>query len=446
MDNYVVQRVTAPLDIDVEVPGSKSITNRALLMAAMADGWSELDGVLFSEDSEFFLQALQALGFALQVDKEKKKVRILGQGGNIPKKGGDVFVGSAGTAARFLTAFLAMSDGSYRLDASEQMKKRPMRELLEALEGLGAGITFEGEPWTFPMRIEGIRNASEEKRAAAQTELNIDRSSQFLSALLMTAPLCFGELTVHLTGKRNARSYVEMTEQMMKQFGHPGVKKPDGNCYLVEGFSYAAREYQIEPDVSAACYFYAMAAVTGGRAVVARMRRDSLQGDMRFLNVLEKMGCTLSWETDGSVGGNVTERLVLTGPEGGHLKGVSASFSDFSDQALTMAAIAPYGDAPVTITGIAHIRGQESDRVAVICKELARMGIRCEETEDSVTVYPGTPKGAEIETYEDHRAAMAFALTGLRTEGVVIKNPGCCKKTFPEYFQIFSRLVSAKAE
>lgn len=450
MDNYVVRRVTAPLDIAVEVPGSKSITNRALLMAAMAEGWSELSGVLFSEDSEHFLKALQALGFALQVDRDKKKVKILGQGGNIPKKDGEVFVGSAGTAARFLTAFLAMSDGSYRLDASEQMKKRPMRELLEALMGLGAGIAFEGEPWTFPMRIEGIRRTMAGKRAAARTELNIDKSSQFLSALLMTAPLCFEELTIYLTGKRNARSYVAMTEQMMKQFGHPGVKRHGGNCYQVEEFAYAAREYQIEPDVSAACYFYAMAAVTGGRAVVAHMRRDSLQGDMRFLEVLEKMGCTLSWEkcrqkTESVPQGNAAGCLVLTGPAGGRLKGMSASFSDFSDQALTMAAIAPYADAPVSITGIAHIRGQESDRVAVICRELARMGIHCEETEDSVMIYPGTPRGAEIETYEDHRAAMAFALTGLRAEGIVIKNPDCCKKTFPEYFQIFSTVTGGRS-
>ena len=438
MDNYVVQRVTAPLDITVEVPGSKSITNRALLMAAMADGYSELSGVLFSEDSEHFLKALQALGFTLQVDKENKKVRILGQGGSIPNKSGEVFVGSAGTAARFLTAFLAMSDGSYRLDASEQMKKRPMRELLEVLVSLGAKITFEEEPWTFPMQIEGIRQG--ERKPSAQAELNIDKSSQFLSALLMTAPLCFEKLTIQLTGKRNARSYVEMTEQMMKQFGHPGVKRPGENCYQVEGFSYAAREYQVEPDVSAACYFYAMAAVTGGRAVVAHMRRDSLQGDMRFLQVLEKMGCTLSWENceRKCMPENTAECLVLTGPEGGHLKGIQASFSDFSDQALTMAAIAPYADTPVSITGIAHIRGQESDRVAVICKELARMGIRCEETQDSVTIYPGAPKRAEVETYNDHRAAMAFALTGLRTEGIVIKNPDCCRKTFPEYFQIFT--------
>lgn len=444
MDNYVVKRAAGPVDISVEVPGSKSITNRALLMAAMADGPSVLEGVLFSEDSEHFLKALQALGFALQIDREHKKVSIQGQGGGIPNKSGEIFVGSAGTAARFLAAFLAMGDGSYRLDSSEQMKKRPMRELLEALVSLGAKITFEEEPWTFPMRIEGIRQGTAGRKTAARVELTIDRSSQFLSALLMTAPLCFEELTVQLTGQRNARSYVEMTEQMMKQFGHPGVKRIGESCYQVGGFAYAAREYLIEPDVSAACYFYAMGAVTGGRAVVSHMRRDSLQGDMQFLKILERMGCTLSWQAAGKAcmpEGRREECLVLTGPEGGHLKGIQTSFSDFSDQALTMAAIAPYADAPVSITGIAHIRGQESDRVAVICRELARMGIRCEETQDSVTIYPGTPKGAEIETYNDHRVAMAFALTGLRAEGIVIKEPGCCKKTFPEYFQVFSRIL-----
>ena len=430
MEKYLVKKVTGSLDIRVEGPGSKSITNRALLMAAMAEGKSELQGVLFSDDSENFLQSLKQLGFSIEIDRDKKRVCIDGHGGSIPKKEAKIYVGSAGTAARFLTAYLAMGDGRYEIEASEQMKKRPMRELLEALEMLGAKIQYLEEAYSFPMVIEGIKG----HKAIAEIELNIDRSSQFLSALLMVAPLRFDELLIRLTGTRNARSYVEMTEQMMKQFHHPGVQQLDKNCYRIGKGEYEAVSYRIEPDVSAACYFYAMAAVTGGQAVVEHMRRDSLQGDMRFLVVLEKMGCQVEWTEAGD--------LLLTGPRAGKLKGFDLSFSDFSDQALTAAAIAPYAQNPVTIRGIAHTRGQESDRIAVICQELGRLGVRCQELADGVTIFPGEMHGATVHTYEDHRVAMAFAITGLRTEGVEIENPQCCKKTFPEFFTIFDKILN----
>lgn len=437
MEIYSVKPVEKPVTIEVEVPGSKSITNRALLMAAMGNGESVLKGVLFSDDSKYFIQALKDLGFVIVVDEEKRTVQIVGQGGRIPEKSGKVYVGSAGTAARFLTAFLAMGDDVYQVDASEQMKKRPMKELLIALEQLGASITYHGDRYTFPMTIVGIgKDRPENQKGSASVKLNIDRSSQFLSALLMVAPLRFSSLRINLTGSRSARSYVEMTEQMMKQFGHPGVKRLGENCYETGEGVYQAQTYQVEPDVSAACYFYAMAAVTGGSAIVRHMRQDSLQGDMKFLQILEQMGCTIQW-TDS---GDEECQLLLRGPGGGRLKGIKASFSDFSDQALTMAAIAPFADAPVAIQGIAHIRGQESDRAAVICTELRRLGIRCQETEDSITIYPGRPKGARIQTYDDHRVAMAFAIMGLRIEGVVIENPSCCKKTFPEYFTVIEQI------
>ncbi|MDD7403936.1 MAG: 3-phosphoshikimate 1-carboxyvinyltransferase [Butyribacter sp.] len=429
MKKYLVKKVSSPLHIDVEVPGSKSITNRALLMAAMGKGESELRGVLFSDDSDCFLNSLQELGFSIQTDKRRRCVRILGQGGTVPKKEASIYVGSAGTASRFLTAYLAMSDGTYHIDASEQMKKRPMKELLVALEQLGAKITYLEETYSFPMKIEGMGK----NKDIAEVELNIDRSSQFLSALLMVSPLRFDRLTIHLTGQRSARSYVEMTEQMMKQFGHPGVQQLGENCYQVCKGEYESKVYQIEPDVSAACYFYAMAAVTGGSAVVRHMKKDSLQGDMRFIDVLCKMGCTISWTEEG---------LMLDGPSGGKLKGFDVSFSDFSDQALTAAAIAPYADSPVTIRGIAHTRGQESDRIAVICKELERMGISCRELEDGVVITPGEVHSASIQTYNDHRVAMAFAITGLRTQGIEIENPMCCKKTFPEYFEVLEKLIA----
>lgn len=431
--DYEVRSANGPLHIDVEVPGSKSITNRALLMAAMAEGESVLEGVLSSDDSACFLQALRDLGFDVAQEEDGKRVTIQGQQGRIPKEQAEIFVGSAGTAARFLTAFLAMNPGAFRVNATEQMKKRPMGELLHALRQLGAEITCLEEEDTFPLVIRGIG----EEIGQSAVSLNIDRSSQFLSALLMVAPLRFGELEITLTGTREARSYVEMSEQMMVQFGHPGVEQLSGNVYRVSRGCYQGRHYQIEPDVSAACYFYAMAAVTGGSAVVRRMRRDSLQGDMRFLYILEKMGCELQWEPLGDEG----EQLRLVAPPVGSLKGFEESFSDFSDQTLTAAAIAPFADSPVTIKGIGHIRGQESDRIHVIASQLQRMGIKCQEREDSLSILPGQPKGIRVDTFDDHRVAMSFAVTGLRAENMIIGDWECCRKTFPEYFQILDRIL-----
>ncbi|MDO4166297.1 MAG: 3-phosphoshikimate 1-carboxyvinyltransferase [Eubacteriales bacterium] len=431
MDVYKVKTIAEPPNLQVSVPGSKSITNRALLMAAMAEGMTILRGVQFSEDSLHFLTALQDLGFAVTVDQQCCQVMIRGYGGRIPRNEATIYVGSAGTAARFLTAFVAMSPGRYRLNASEQMKKRPMRELLVALEEIGARFTWLGDPYAFPMEVQGMGRRHGEYRI----QLNIDRSSQFLSALLMTSPLMLDSLVIELTGTRSARSYVNMTEQMMRQFGHPGVQKYGEDCYQVKRSSYHAQEYTVEPDVSAACYFYAIAAVTGGTAIVQHMCRDSLQGDMKFLEVLEQMGCTLRWIP----GDGQTERLELVGPQNGTLHGIDIKMSDFSDQALTLAAIAPYADAPVTIRGVSHIRRQESDRLQVIVTELERIGIHCDMLSDGVVIHPGQPHGARIQTYQDHRVAMSFAITGLRTEGIEIADPMCCRKTFAQYFELFEK-------
>lgn len=431
MEIYKVKPISAPPELRVRVPGSKSITNRALLLAAMAEGMTILKGVQFSEDSLHFLTALQDLGFYISVDQQNCQALVRGYGGRIPKTKATIYAGSAGTAARFLTAFVAMSPGWYRMNASEQMQKRPMRELFVALEEMGARFNWLGDPYTFPMEVQGMGQRYGEYRI----QLNIDRSSQFLSALLMTAPLALESMVIELTGKRSARSYVHMTEAMMCQFGHPGVQKYGEDCYQVRKQPYHAREYMVEPDVSAACYFYAIAAVTGGTAIVQHMSKNSLQGDMKFLEVLEQMGCTHQWIP----GENHTEELQLTGPENGTLHGITVNMSDFSDQALTLAAIAPYADAPVTIHGVAHIRRQESDRLKVIVTELGRMGIRCELLEDGVIIHPGQPHAARIKTYQDHRVAMSFAITGLRAEGIEITDPQCCRKTFADYFEVFEK-------
>lgn len=418
-------------EIVVEVPGSKSITNRALLLAAMTTERCRLKGVLFSDDSRYFIESLKDLGFDLNVDEEQHEVILSGTAGRIPEHEARVYAGSAGTAARFLAAFLGLAEGTYLIDASEQMKKRPMDGLFASLEELGSRITYLEQPEHLPVRVSG--NAAR----AGEACVDITKSSQFLSALLISGCLLKsgqGEEELVLSTKGNhGLSYVNLTLQMMRQFGGKPYTDAEGRYHIPLKNTYHCSEYQIEPDVSAACYFYALAAVTGGSSLVKNVHRDSLQGDIAFLDVLTKMGCSVS-ETE--------EGIRVTGPEDGQLHGVDVNMGAFSDQTMTLAAIAPFADSPVNITGIGHIRFQESNRLEAVSNELARMGIRTEELEDGIRIYPGTPHPATIQTYDDHRMAMAFSLTGLRAQGIKIANPECCQKTFKEYFHVLDEALS----
>ena len=431
MKQYVCTPIEGFHRFEVTVPGSKSITNRALLVGALAEGTTVLRGVLFSDDSKVFMQALRDIGFLVEVNEEEHKVVIEGHGGSIPAVSGAherrrVYVGSAGTAARFLTALLALSGQHFLVESSEQMKKRPMEPLLRALEELGAKFEFLEQPYAFPFRICG-----REERNPESVGLNIDASSQFLSALLLSGVMCREGVTVHLTGPRSARAYVGITMRMMEEFGCQ-VYRLDENTYRVmRGQTYRGREYQIEPDVSAACYFYGLAAVTGSEVKVMHVHSATTQGDIKFIDVLEQMGCHVKEERDG---------VVVTGVTCGQLRGVHVDMSDFSDQTMTLAAVAPFADSETVIDGVGHIRGQESDRIHGIVTELARMGIRCEERPDGITVHPGEVRPAVVNTYEDHRMAMAFSLVGCRVKGIVIDNPGCCRKTFENYFELLTSL------
>lgn len=441
--------------VEASVPGSKSITNRALLLAAMAKGTSVIHNCLSSDDYVYFMECLKTLGFSVESKPEGtlgNQVTVLGLGGEIPCKEATLQVGSAGTAARFLAAMLAFSDGEYILESSEQMKKRPMQPLIDALEQAGAEVECLEEKGHFPLHITGVRKRLAEKNGGQEGDykktrledvlperivVNIDQSSQFLSALLIAAGTLHQTMEIDVKGSHGL-SYADLTVKMMEQFGVIVNKKVvRGKLrFLLNGdAAYQAMDYVVEPDMSAASYFYAFAAVLGCRILVPGIRFPMLQGDTEFIKVLEKMGCMVD-ETD-------SRGIVVSGSADGVLKGgFVLDMSAFSDQALTLAAIAPYADAPVTITGIGHIRLQECDRIQAIVRNLTALGIETEEREDEVTIFPGVPKGCRIETYDDHRVAMAFALTGLRTKGVKIKNPACCKKTFGEYFEVFEQVLS----
>lgn len=432
-EQFLVKKLKNPVDWIVEVPGSKSMTNRALLLAALSDDRVLLEGVLFSEDSRHFLSALLALGFSVEADEEGRRVCVAGCGGRIPKKEAEIYVGSAGTAARFLTAMLGFSDGTYTIQASEQMKRRPMAPLFALLKEAGAGITYLEKENCLPVRVQGCGGRTEGQREPLALSLDISQSTQFLSALLLISPMIGQGLKVQITSEKKDGSYIRITRKMMEAFG--GASAFHGADYEVPpGTAYHRAAYTVEPDVSAACYFYAAAAVTGGRALVKKVHSDNMQGDLKFLGVLEQMGCAVEETADG---------IAVSGPKGGKLRGITVDLNDFSDQALTLAAIAPFASEKVRMEKIGHIRLQESDRIHAITAELTRLGIRCDEEADAVTIYPGTPHGGVVRTYDDHRVAMAFSLIGLRTDGVRIDNPGCCRKTFEDYFTILARLTSA---
>ena len=446
--------------IHVKVPGSKSITNRALLLAMLSDGESHLTGAQFSEDSSHFLQCLSDLAFEVASKPETGEVSVHGLSGRLPVKKASLYVGSAGTAARFLSAVLGVSEGEFFLDASEQMKKRPMAPLLSALQSVGCDISFAEKEGFFPFTLHarGFQNTD--------LTIDIDKSSQFLSALLIAAPLAKEDVKIKVEGT-HGMAYIEMTCRMMEQFGVL-TEHPSPDTFLIKaGQTYRAQDYAIEPDVSAACYFYALAALSGCSVIVDGVPEHSLQGDTEFLSILKKMGCLITQTNEGicvtgpaadaksagvksadaeSAGAGSETASGSVSHASGRLHGLTVDMSACSDQAITLAAIAPFADSPVTITGIGHIRGQESDRLSAIAENLTAMGIRCEEKADSITIYPGVPKPAHIKTHDDHRLAMGFAITGLFAEGIVLENPSCCKKTFAEFFECLEETVKSLQE
>lgn len=434
MAQYEVKKVNAPVDCVVEVPGSKSITNRALLMAALSDGECRLDGVLFSDDSRHFLDCLVELGFDVDIEEPAKTVTIMGTSGNIPNKTGTINVGSAGTAARFLTAMLGLSDGEYVIDASEQMKKRPMEPLFEAVRSMGAAVEEIEQIGHLPVKITGA--CASGKKPARDVDIDISRSTQFLSALMMVAPVLADGLNIHITSEKTDGSYIRITSRMMEQFGCH-VEHAGALYTIAADEKYSSRSYLVEPDVSAACYFYAAAAITGGRAVVRNVHFDSMQGDIKFVKLLEQMGCEVKDLADTDADG--VSGICVKGCAGGVYDGVDIDMNDFSDQSMTLAVVATYAKSPTYIRNIGHIRLQESDRLHGIATELKRLGVKVDEEKSAIRIYPSDIHGGVVKTYDDHRMAMAFALMGLKTDGVVIDDYECCRKTFENYFEVFEK-------
>jgi 3-phosphoshikimate 1-carboxyvinyltransferase len=417
-----IEPVTRPINAEVHVPGSKSITNRALLIAGLASGESVLSGMLFSDDTRYMAEALANLGLVVETDCQAETAHIVGGDGRFPNPSADLYVGNSGTTMRFLTAALSVGKGRYRVDGNERMRSRPIGPLLDALNALGSSAQSEAGNDCPPVVIE--TSGLEGGRCSMDGGL----SSQYFSALLMAAPYARRDIELSVVGDLVSKPYMDITVAVMRDFGvEAELDRKTWRTFRVRaGQRYGGRSYQIEPDASNASYFFAAAAVTGGRVCVPGLGRTSTQGDLNFVRALERMGATVTMTN------SATE---VIGPAGGRLRGIEIDMNAISDTAQTMAAIAPFADGPTTIRGIAHNRHKETDRIADLATELRKIGQDVVEFEDGLTITPRTVVPAQIATYDDHRMAMSFAVTGLRAEGIEILDPGCTAKTFPDFFE-----------
>ncbi len=426
-DPLPIRPFDGPVDAVVRPPGSKSLTNRALVAAALASGRSRLDGVLFADDTEAMLGCIAALGAQVTVDRAALAVEVQGTGGRLAPGPVDLHAKLSGTTSRFVAAVLALGAGPFHLDGGAPLRARPMGPVLDAVRQLGATVTEEGQPGHLPVTVSGGATGVGPGGERGLVRLPGDVSSQFTSGLLLAGACLPGGLRIELSTEPVSRPYLDMTLAVMAAFGARATA--DGpRAYTVEPGGYRAGAYAVEPDASAASYLFAAAAVTGGRVRVEGLGRASLQGDVRFVDVLERMGCTVHRADDAIE--------VVGGP----LHGVEADFEPISDTAQTIAAVAAFAEGPTRISGIGFIRRKETDRIAAVVTELRRAGIDAVEEHDGFVVNPGPLRSATIQTYDDHRMAMSFALLGLRVPGIAIADPGCVAKTFPDFFEVLETL------
>ncbi len=446
LGNDVRLSPAGPLRGTVRLPGSKSLTNRYLLCTALADGTSRLAGVTLSDDVQAMLRGLRALGIDLSLIGDTTAsgpppggeaapvaaggyvtIEVQGCRGQLPAVAADIDVGNAGTAMRFLTALATLGHGRYRLDGSPRMRQRPIGPLVGALQQLGAPVGYDA--------VEGFPPITMAARGLAGGEVRFDRppSSQFISALLMVGPYAGGDVMIRIDGGLASRPYVEMTIAVMRSLGVELLAGDEFDRFIVPAAQrYQAREVVVEPDASAATYFWAAAALTGGQITALGLRADSLQGDVRFVEVLQRMGCVVR---------DTPEGLSVAAPPDGRLRGVDVDLNAMPDTAQTLAVVALFADGPTTIRNVGNLRIKETDRLTALETELRRLGAAVSTGSDGITISPPerlTPTA--IETYDDHRMAMSFALAGLRVPGLVIREAACVAKSFPGFFDELAAL------
>ena len=408
------------IDAEIAIPGSKSITNRALVIGALAEGETRLTNWLDCEDTSVMIDCLGRLGFA--VSPEGEALKIIGRAGTVPRERAALWTENSGTTMRFLTGLSALGRGEYTLDGTPRMRRRPIGDLLEGLRALGVNVRSLRDDGCPPVivRADGLEGGT--------CELSGEISSQFLSAILMSAPYARREVTIRVRGELVSRPYVNMTLRMMADFGVEIGEKEPAVFSITPGQTYRGRDYPVEGDASSASYFLAAAGITGGRVKVLNVGEDSIQGDAGFARILERMGAEVR---------NGPDWTEVSGPL---IRGIKTDLNDMPDMVPTLAVAALFTPGRTVINNVANLRHKESDRLAAMAAELTKIGARVEELPDGLIVEWGELRGAEIETYNDHRIAMAFALAGLRIPGIRIGNPGCVAKTFPAFFDAFLAL------
>lgn len=412
------------IDCTVSVPGSKSLTQRALIAAALADGESVLHGPLVSEDTEYSSYALMQMG--VEIRKEKESWLVAGNGGTIRTPEEDIFLGNNGTATRFLTSVAALGEGEFIIDGEERMHQRPIGPLMEALEGWGVDITSIHETGCPPLSIRA--NGLD----GGRTVLPEGKSSQYLSSLLLVAPFARTSATLDVVGEVLSKPYVAMTLQVMADFGIAVEAVHDFSSFTIPQGIYQSRDYRIEGDASNASYFWAAAAVTGGRVTVDNVPVPSLQGDAMLVPLLARMGCDINQAGNG---------ISVTGA--GRLEGINVDMGNMPDVVPTLAVVAAFAEGLTEITNIGHLRIKECDRLTAVVTELTRMGAAVEEFADRMIIHGEGGRnlhGAEIQTYNDHRMAMSMAVAGLKVPGVRILEEQCVAKSFPDFWQRFAQL------
>ena len=420
-----IKPIRTPPNTTIEVPGSKSYTNRALLVASLAHGDSTLTGALFSDDTHYMCNALQKLGVKIDADEKRATFEVHGNGCEIPVPGAELYIGNSGTTARSLTAYVSLGHGTFVIDGDEPMRHgRPISDLLDALTQLGVAAHSQLENGYLPVVVQadGIEGG--------KTRLDASKSSQFLTALLLIAPYAKNGMEIEVVGNPKT-PYIDITLAVMEAFGAQVINEDYKYFHIAGGQQYQPRVYHIEPDASNASYFFAAAALTGGRVTVKHLRLDSAQGDIQFVRVLEQMGCQVTVSNTG---------ITVTGPT--QLNGIDVDMKAISDTALTLAAVAPFADSKVAIRNIEHTRWQETDRIHAMVTELRKLGGHVVEHQDGLEISPAPITPAAIDTYQDHRVAMAFSLVGLKARGIQIKDPGCVSKTFPNYFEVLQHLYT----
>ncbi len=423
--------IRKPFDITVTPPGSKSLTNRALVLGALARGESMIRNVLVAEDTHVMLESLQRLGFGLSMSDNNRTVHLTGGAGVVPATEAELFCGNSGTTIRFLTALCSLGNGRYLLDGIERMRQRPIRELVDLLKNLGARISYVQSDGTPPLRLEARGLAGGLARFGAA------QSSQFLSAALQVASLARNEVEIELAPGQTSWPYVAMTMQLMDEFGvtceltrDPKTGAP--RQINVPKSPLIAADYTVEPDASAASYFLAAAAINeGSRVRIAGLGKRSLQGDIGFADLLRKMGVFVKVTDD-----------AMTAEGTGELESITADLSGMPDMAQTLAVVCLFAEGESRLTGLHTLRHKETDRLAALKVELEKMGAKASIDGDSLTIEPPeVVRGANIETYNDHRMAMSFAVASTRANGVTILNPACVGKTYPDFFDDFARFA-----